>query len=802
MSVRKRSDDVSPVDTKKPRLGLNDGSLTPITENEEEDENTEEEEDLSDSDFDIEEKLKETDPEAYDSLMGVRAEIERTEPNIVAILKEPLLLSDRTKLVQLYEVYKGCEPSTEEYLEARDTVNKTFSDMKIGYAHHLKYTMDEHEQMTAEIKSFTSFDSRAAMKYKIMKLEADKKTKEVIYQKYQEFLSKRPNDDEYGKLQNWLMWATEIPHNHLKSFNYDNLTDFLKNVSIKLDAELFGMEKVKEQLLIFLNAKIRNPSMKKCSLGLVGPPGVGKCLGKNTPIAMFDGTTRLVQDVECGDLLMGDDSKPRRVDTLARGTEQMYKICQDTGDDYTVNSSHILSLRNTRKLAIYIKGKRYLKDDIIDIQLEDYLRLLPRVQSYLKGYKVGVDYEHRDVILDPYIMGLRLGNKDFEVGAHTLSIPKLYIINSREVRLKVLAGLLDSRAFLLQNKYEMVLNHMRFAQDVKRLVASLGLCVTVSKYSGHRDRLFISGMGLKEVPVTMESKRMKPVHWSCNLVNTNIEVKAVGVDEYYGFTIDGNRRFLLGDYTVTHNTACARLLADVMDYPLEQIACGGVSGPEFFRGHDFTYVGSGPGEIVKCLRRAGCKNMIMYLDEYEKVSENDATCAALLGITDPSQNGSYRDLYLADFTIDLGNVWFIKSMNAPPKDSALRDRIFIIDVPGYSFSDKVRIITDYVVPKACKNAGLNTDAITFDAVVAGHLVTKVCGREDKGVRTIEKAITDLVNKISFIVCHQDANGTLEGFKMSFDPKVILTYPIVVTAKLLDTLMESKNIDMVMASMYI
>jgi len=529
MPVRKRSDGPSPINVKKPKLEETDDdvSTTPSNEEEEEEEEEEEDEEEDDSDYesDPEQKLAEKDPEAYNALMDVREEIARTEPNIAAILKTPLRLEDRARLVQLYEIYQSEQPNTEEWLEARSTVNKTFCDMKVGYEHYMKYSSDEHAAMDKEVEGFSGFDSKAAMKYKILQLEASTETKEAIYQKYKEFLDLRPNDDEYGKLRNWLTWATEIPHDHRKAMRYDNLTEFLRGVSRKLDAELYGMEKVKEQLLIFLNAKILNPSMKKCNLGLVGAPGTGK-------------------------------------------------------------------------------------------------------------------------------------------------------------------------------------------------------------------------------------------------------------------------------------TMIARLLADVMDYPLEQIACGGVSGPDFFRGHDFTYVGSGPGEIVKCLRRAGCKNMIMYLDEYEKVSDNEATCAALLGITDPSQNGSYRDLYLSDFTMDLGNVWFIKSMNEPPKDTALRDRIFIIQVPGYSFTDKVKIITGYVTPKACTNAGLTPNAISFSEDVAGHLISKVCSREDKGVRTMEKTITDLVNKVNFIKTHQDELGNLEGFKMSFDPKTKLEYPLTMTRVLLDKLIESKDIDMVMASMYL
>jgi ATP-dependent Lon protease len=475
--------------------------------------------------IDIEEDLLEKDPDAYKILMDVREEIRRTDPDIVQILKEPMRIKDRAKIVQLWEVYNSCDPETEGRLDARDIVQRAFKDAKTGYHQYMQYTSEEHSDMENQIKDLTGYDAQLSLKYKILKLEASKDVKETVYRKFEEFADMRSRDDEYGKLKNWLTWAIDIPHNRLKTLDYPNLTEFLQNVARKLDKELYGMDKVKEQLLIFLNAKINNPTMKKCSLGLLGPPGSGK-------------------------------------------------------------------------------------------------------------------------------------------------------------------------------------------------------------------------------------------------------------------------------------TALARLLAEVMDFPFEQISCGGVNGPEFFRGHDFTYVGSGPGEIVKCLKRMGYKNGILYLDEYEKVSENEATCAALLGITDPSQNHVYQDLYLSGLPMDLSHIWFIKSMNALPNDSALRDRIFVVNVPGYSFTDKIKIVENYLIPKACKNAGLAQTDILFEVGSANHLVSKVCQSGDKGVRTIEKSITDIVNKIHFLIQHQDESGNVKGFKISFDPKQKLTYPLILNNELIDKFVESKELNSYLHSMYI
>jgi ATP-dependent Lon protease len=152
--------------------------------------------------------------------------------------------------------------------------------------------------------------------------------------------------------------------------------------------------------------------------------------------------------------------------------------------------------------------------------------------------------------------------------------------------------------------------------------------------------------------------------------------------------------------------------------------------------------------------------------------------------------------------MDLSHIWFIKSMNTLPNDSALRDRIFVVNVPGYSFTDKIKIVENYLTPKACKNAGLAQSDILFEIGAANHLVSKVCQSGDMGVRTIEKSITDIVNKIHFLIQHQDEAGNVKGFKISFDPKQKLTYPLRLTNELIDQFVESKELNSYIHPMYI
>lgn len=236
----------------------------------------------------------------------------------------------------------------------------------------------------------------------------------------------------------------------------------------------------------------------------------------------------------------------------------------------------------------------------------------------------------------------------------------------------------------------------------------------------------------------------------------------------------------------TGKTHVSRLLAHVLDFPFEQISMGGISNPDFLKGHEYTYIGAQPGEIVKCLRRMKYKNGILFLDEFDKISDNKDICSALLHITDPVQNSEFRDKFLSDVTIDLSYIWFIYSMNEFPTDSALRDRIFTIEVPGYELNDKVCIIKDYLFPKSLRNINVSPDSITISKKVAEYMIKrKENWEKDLGVRSVEKDVNNIVSKIDFLIKHQDKKGKLKGFDLSFDLKKVIRYPVNLTCDMIE-----------------
>jgi len=149
----------------------------------------------------------------------------------------------------------------------------------------------------------------------------------------------------------------------------------------------------------YVNKPICKEGVAKGGGGILEVPcGRGKCLGRDTPILMSDGTIKMVQNVRVGDLLMGDDSKPRKVLSLARGIEKMAHICQENTDfRYVTNMSHILSL------------KHVVTGEVLDLSIEQYLS--SEFKQDLLGYRVPIQFPETPMdILDAYKTGYYLNN--------------------------------------------------------------------------------------------------------------------------------------------------------------------------------------------------------------------------------------------------------------------------------------------------------------------------------------------------------------------------------------------------------
>lgn len=300
-------------------------------------------------------------------------------------------------------------------------------------------------------------------------------------------------------------------------------------------------------------------------IAIIGKPG---CFAKGTKVRMYDGSIKNVEDVQVGEQVMGDDSTPRNVLELCRGRDTMFQIRPNKGQYVVVNSKHILSLMSSGTC-------RHKKGEILDIPLDEYLNY-PNKDRY-KWFKTEVSYTEKPVEVDPYTLGSVLNHDQFL----KKYIPLEYKINSRKTRLTLLAGMLDLDGFLKKDgSYDLVCKSELLLNDTIEMCQSLGFYTSIiPDHSDTYYRCNIVGEKLHEIPCLLPRKQALKRRQIKNPLVSGFTVNKLEEDNYYGFILDGNHRFLLDDFSVVHNTGKSRMIKSIMweksDFiPIAQVYSG------------------------------------------------------------------------------------------------------------------------------------------------------------------------------------------------------------------------------------
>jgi hypothetical protein len=446
-----------------------------------------------------------------------------------------------------------------------------------------------------------------------------------------------------------------------------------------------------------------------------------------------------------------------------------------------------------------------LEHDYIEIPVKTLLKLPKYIRTNLKGYKRGAEFSSKTVPFDPYIIGAWLGDGTSNKSEMLLDrkhIPDDYKINDRKTRLELLAGIIDTDgSYCHKSKgYDVIQKNKVLADDILFVARSLGFSANMKecekscmykneKRTGTYHRIHISGDNLSDIPVKCPRKMAiseRVINKDSMVMGITIEPRGWG--KYYGFELDNNHKYLLGDFTVTHNTSLVKEgISKILNREFAFIPLGGATDSSYLEGHSYTYEGSTWGKIVDILIRSKSMNPVIYFDELDKISETpkgEEIIGILTHLTDTTQNSQFHDKYFAEIDFDLSKCLFIFSYNDPLKvNPILLDRMYKIKTTGYQIKDKIVIAKQYLIPKIRYEVNFNEGDIIIPDTTLNYIIENYTDKED-GVRNLKRCIEIVYKKLNLYRLVKPGTTLFEK-----ENTLVVEFPFTVTSDVINNLIK-------------
>jgi hypothetical protein len=251
----------------------------------------------------------------------------------------------------------------------------------------------------------------------------------------------------------------------------------------------------------------------------------------------------------------------------------------------------------------------------------------------------------------------------------------------------------------------------------------------------------------------------------------------------------GNVIAMRGSAGVGKTSFARNGIAGVLQRPFMFFSLGGASDVSHYVGHSYTYEGSMWGRIIDSIIQSGCMNPVLYFDELDKVSgtpHGEEITSMLIHLTDRSQNSQYHDRYFAGIDFDLSQCLFVFSFNDESRvHPVLKDRMRVINVPGYNDKEKKVIVANYIWPEILKHAGISREDLSADEEAAEYIIKEYSNGEE-GMRNLIRVVEGVVSRVNLIRISDEAAA--KAYKFYIPVK----FPMKLQKKQVETLLADFN----------